>query len=144
MGLLVLAGEQRLTGGDVKTYQDWVNRKLRDQAAKQGVTLPALDAVSGDPLPAIVNANRWIVECPDCNGAEFAWKGTHLFMCVTCWNGTNGYQFRPVTFPHRMKAIEAALRARPVPATRNWGPGETVPSLEAENTTRGLPAKGGD
>jgi hypothetical protein len=146
MGLLILAGEQRLIGVDhngieIKSYQDWVDKRLWHQASRQGVALPSLDAVSGDPLPAVVDANRWIVHCPTCNGAEFAWKSVHLFMCATCWNGANAtpYTFRPVSFPPRMKAIERVLMARPVPASRNWSPGETVSNLESENEAHGLP-----
>ena len=139
MGLLVLAGEQRLTSDKVKTYEDWVDARLRPDAARQGVTLPALDVVSGEPLPAIVNANRWIVECPVCNGAEFAWKEWPLFLCATCWNGANGYAFRPVVFPDDVEAIERVLMARPVPDRRNWLPGESVADLMAENEAHGLP-----
>jgi len=150
MGLLVLAGEQRLTGVDafgveIKSYQDWVDKRLWHQASRQGVALPPLDAVSGDPLVAVVDANRWIVHCPTCNGAEFVWKQTLLMMCATCWNGGNvlPYTFRPVALPPRIKAIERVLMARPVPATRNWTPDETVADLEAENEANGLP-KGGN
>jgi hypothetical protein len=140
MGLLVLSGEQKLVNDHIQSYADWVDKRLRPQAASQGVVLPPLDAVSGDPLPAMVDANRWIVHCPTCSGAEFAWKTAKLFLCVTCWNGGNDepYTFRPVKFPPRMKAIERALMVRPVPASRNWTPSETVADLEAENEAHGL------
>lgn len=139
MGLLVLAGEQKLVTPEILTYQDWVEKKLRPQAARQGVSLGPVSEPSGSALLAVVDANRWIVHCLTCNGAEFAWKTTHMFMCVTCWNGTNDFMFRPVDFPKRMKAIERVLMARPNPASRNWLPSETVADLEAENEKHGLP-----
>lgn len=139
MGLLVLAGEQRLTNAEIRSYRDWVEKRLIALAAKQGLKLLPVEAVDGDPLPAVVDANRWIVHCPTCNGAEFAWRDTHLFMCVNCWNGENNYYFRPVKFPDRPKAIEQVLMARPNPTNRNWSPGESVAALEAENEAHGLP-----
>ena len=149
MGLLIIAGEQRLIGVDrngieVRSYRDWVEKKLWPLASRHGVALPPLETVSGEPLMAVVDANRWIVHCPTCKGAEFAWKTTPLVMCVTCWNGANPvpYSFRPVQFPPRMKALEAVLMARPNPTTRNWSPGETVKALEDENEAYGLPAGG--
>ena len=139
MGLLVLSGENKLTGGDIATYQDWVTKRLVVLAAKQGHKLLPPEAVDGTPLPAVVDANRWIVHCPTCNGAEFAWTTMPLFMCVTCWNGDNNHYFRPVNFPRNKAAIERVLMARPNPTNRNWLPGEGVPFLEFENEAHGLP-----
>jgi hypothetical protein len=145
MGLLVLDGGRGTAPTTPDTYPAFVEKVYRPMAARVGVELPRLDVVSGEPLPAIVNSNRWIVECPDCNGAEMAWKQWPLFVCATCWNGAAEvpYTFRPVRFPEYETAIERVLMARPVPATRNWLPGESVADLEAENAAHGLP-KGGE
>lgn len=141
MGLLVLDGPLGTAPTTPNTYPEFVEKVYRVMSAPQGVTLPGIDQVSGGPLPAVVNENRWIVHCPTCSGAEFAWKQWPLFMCATCWNGGNEqpYTFRPVKFPRNMAAIERVLMARPNPANRNWLPGEGVSFLEFENEAHGLP-----
>lgn len=107
-------------------------------AARVGVTVPPLDQVSrAKPLPARINHNRLIADCPDCNGAEFVWRdGPHLLMCCSCWNGRVGGLWRAVTLPDDITTIEAALSERVDPQSRNWQPGETVADLLAENEAR--------
>lgn len=83
-------------------------------------------------VPVIANENRWVVACPDCNGAQFACRTDRRFMCVECANfATNGL-WRPVTWPGDAAKIEAELDKRPDMKTRNWVPGETVADLVAE------------
>jgi len=124
------------------TLDDWVKGQLAVMARKAGVKVPSLGLIdSGPPLMARVNHNRWIVDCPDCGGAEFVWPDKLLFLCVNCWNGVVGHMWRGVVLPGNKAEIDAVLMARPVPANRNWEVGETLKALEAENAKRGLPKR---
>ena len=84
-----------------------------------------------DPIPARVNWNRWIVDCPCGAGAGVDWDAG-VARCFLC-----GAVHRTVVLDADRAAIEAALLQRPTPNTRHWGPGETVAALEAENTAHG-------
>lgn len=116
--------------------------QIRQQAQERlRVRVPALDAACvGEALPARIDANRWIVDCPDCGSAEFAFVADPRFLCTNCLNATVGGACRPVTFPRNRDAIEAALLLRPVPRTRDWRPGETVAALARQNRDHGLEA----
>jgi len=83
------------------------------------------------PLVAIVNQGRWLVICPDCGGAEYAWEEKYM-MCMSCFNSKVGHRFRPFVFPSQRDQIEELLVSRPLP-NRNWTLGETVADLEREN-----------
>jgi hypothetical protein len=114
-------------------------RQMVRRAAHLGISLRALSEVSdAPPIKARVNHNRWIAECPDCAGAEFVWLDEPLFMCQSCFNGVVGGLWRRVQLPPSVGEVEAALRLRPLPATRNWEPGETPADLHAENAAHGL------
>jgi hypothetical protein len=133
-----------LDGGIVHscTLEEWSIGKLSEIAKRKGVKVPPLLSVSKTPaLIARVNYNRWIVDCPDCGGAEFVWSDKLLMLCANCWNGAVNHQWRRVTMPINSAAIEAVLKARPIPANRNWEPHETIKDLEAENAKKGLPKK---
>lgn len=109
-------------------------------AGRVKVVVPDTDKVATDkPVAAQINRNRWVVLCPDCYNAEFAFLGEPLFFCSNCFNGAVGRLWRPVVFPKNRAAIEAAIKARPLPASRNWSPGETVAQLRRENKEHGLP-----
>lgn len=98
-----------------------------------------------------VNWGRWIADCPrlalGCSNREHYGRDAntgHLggltdtsFRCAHC-----GLACR-VEWPKDRAAIDALLAARPVPATRNWLPGEPLESLVAENMQHGLIAVGG-
>lgn len=121
------------------SLQQWARGSLALHAAKAGMKVPDLDLRSDTaPLLARVNHNKWIVDCPDCGGAEFVWPEL-LMMCANCWNGAVGHKWRRVRMPAERAEIEAVLTARPVPATRNWEITETVAQLQEENTQKGLP-----
>lgn len=83
------------------------------------------------PLVAIVNKGRWLVICPDCGGAEYAWE-ENFMMCISCFNAKVSHKFRPSIFPTQRDRIEKILLSRPLP-NRNWNLGETIPDLENEN-----------
>lgn len=89
-------------------------------------------------LEARANHGRWIVECPDCNDAQFACPDDRRFMCGNCANAVVGGFWRPVVWPKDRAKVEELLMARPDPTTRNWLPHETVAQLKAENKERGL------
>lgn len=99
---------------------------------------------------AYLNHGRWVADCsrPDCTGAELAVPG-EAFHCHNCG------QLDTVTWPDNPDDIDAVLKLRPVPGTRNWFPkghplaeayqlpaGETVADLVAENAAHGIGDKG--
>lgn len=83
-----------------------------------------------------VNHGRWVVDCPDCAGAQLACRTDHRFMCNECGNVVIGGLWRTVDWPADSLQIEKALLVRPL-ANQNWVPGETVDDLLAENTAVG-------
>lgn len=97
------------------------------------------------PVKAFVNKGTWLVVCPQCGGAEYAWE-EGWFFCCSCKNSYMGHKFRRLVFPTDRQAIEDALVKRPL-ANRNWTPTEAVADLEHENDEHAaelLPAaKGG-
>lgn len=92
---------------------------------------------AGPVLPVKANHGRWIVSCPFCPSASFASRRDWRFWCVRCGNGTAGGAWLPITWPDAIRAIEAALRARPVP-NRNWWPGITLDDLTVANREMGV------
>lgn len=107
------------------------------------MNVPALTQVSTSPaLEARVYRNQWIVDCPDCKNAEFAFLDEPVFMCSYCFNGTVGGKWREVEFPTEKTEIEAVLKARPLPQTRNWQQPESLADIKAENRARGLEEAG--
>lgn len=137
MGILIVDGERHF-GADLET----VMRNHPDfvfAAGRLGVTVPPLtDVAKVPPAPARINQNRWIVDCPDCGGAEYAFRDTPLMMCASCFNGGIGGKWRPVVFPpaKKLAVVESVLGLRPNPATRNWSRGESVAALRRENKER--------
>lgn len=107
---------------------------------EQVALLPRTEIAEGNPLPARINHGRWIVDCPDCNGAQmvFGDSAAPVTMCPNCWNGAALRRWRRVLFPKDRAEIEAALAMRPLPMNRNWSPGETVADLWHENAENGL------
>lgn len=102
-------------------------------------------------LKARLNHGRWIVDCPNCNGAEFAVPGQD-FVCMSEWvpkamgdavgveavylkareMAKRAKQVYAVAFPDSVSEIERVLSARPA-ENRNWTPGESVDDLKQEN-----------
>lgn len=94
----------------------------------------------GAPLLARVEHGRWLVQCDFCAGAQLASRGDRRFFCIDCQNAAHGGKWRRVVWPGDHADIESALLERPVPATRNWNPGETVADLHRENAEYGVKA----
>lgn len=82
-------------------------------------------------IPVYANHGRWVVECPDCAGAQIASAADHRFMCTVCANVAVDGLWRPVVWPEECAEIDAALAWRPT-VNQNWLPGETVDDLVAE------------
>lgn len=86
-----------------------------------------------EPLKALVNHGRWIVNCPTCLGSQFASRTERRFFCTTCLNQAAGGLWIHVDWPDQAARIEQLLLRRPNPANRNWYPHETIADLEREN-----------
>lgn len=134
---------QAVAGGFVRTLADyWLVARMN--AALAGVdpsTIPdPVTAVPVEPAaPVWVSMGRWVASCPyeGCGGVTMAEPGWP-FMCPACLNGAVGRTWRAVQWPERAADIEEVLVRRPIPATRNWLPGETVDRLMSENRLAGL------
>lgn len=102
--------------------------------------VPAPDCASGLSVAVVASWGRWVAPCgtPGCGGASLAWENDHRVCCVSCGNAGAGWH--RVLWPANAELIDAVLAARPIPATRNWQPGEPLESLRAENVAHGLPA----
>ena len=84
-----------------------------------------------EPVPAFVNHGAWLVVCPKCRGAEYAWE-EGFFFCCSCKNSYMGHKYRRLAFPKDRAKIEELLLCRPL-KNRHWTPGETVADLAREN-----------
>lgn len=95
-----------------------------------------MPVAGGKPLEARIEHARWIVDCPNCNSAEFAFEDK-LFFCSLCKNSNIGGKVRKVKMPKDRKQIEAILEKRPI-KNRHWYPNETIADLEKENKLHNL------
>lgn len=94
-------------------------------------------APGSEAVEVYVNEARWIVECPDCHGAQLAARDDRRFMCNECANVAIEGLWRPVAWPAGVEEIEDALSKRK-PGNANWLPGETPADLRAENAAHGI------
>lgn len=131
-------GNIKLKTGRIITANSWFNmpflrfRKGMIGNALRKVGLQDMGVNSKlQKLVATVNHGRWLVICPDCGGAEYAWEEKYM-LCLSCYNAKVGHRFRPFVFPSERGRIEELLIVRPLP-NRNWSLGETVADLEREN-----------
>jgi len=85
------------------------------------------------PVQARILYGRWLVDCPQCAGANDVDPDEPVYLCTSCgWPGN----FAHVEFPHERAEIERLLLHRPI-HNRNWFPGETAEYLRWENITNG-------
>jgi hypothetical protein len=117
---------------------------VRGLAARKSMHAPAQDGVTaGEPVKARVDWGRWIVDCPDCNGAAMVSDKEKVYWCLSCGNASIKFAWREVKFPRSRKSIESALMKRPAAMpqnaqTRNWKHGETVAHLKKVNKENGV------
>ncbi len=98
-----------------------------------------LEKQGGKPLEARADYARWIVDCPNCNNAEFAFED-NLFFCSLCHNSHVGSKVLKVKIPNERKKIEDLLGKRPI-NNRHWSPKDTIEELENDNMSHGLGVK---
>jgi len=89
------------------------------------------------PLNARIDHARWIVDCPNCNSAEYAFDND-LFWCSEC-NNSDVTRVRMVRIPQgpRRELIEQLLSIRKI-KNRNWNSSESIQDLEEENKLDGV------
>jgi hypothetical protein len=87
-------------------------------------------------LEARIEHSRWIVDCPNCNSAEYAFEDG-LFFCSQCLNSNVQGKVYRVKIPKERKQIEDVLSKRAI-KNRHWYPKENVKELETENLKHGL------
>ncbi len=92
------------------------------------LNLPIYDS---KPLEARIEYARFLVDCPNCNSAEFAFEDK-LFLCSACKNSDIGGQIRKVKMPPHRKEIENILGKRKI-INRHWYPEESIEKLQKEN-----------
>ena len=90
-----------------------------------------LPVAGGNELEARAEHARWIVDCPNCNNAEFYFEDK-LFMCSLCNNSNADGKTLKVKMPKARKDIEVILGKRPI-KNRHWREPETIEGLEKEN-----------
>ncbi len=127
-----------LTGIFTDNYSIWFDDVCRRGARQGHILVDQID--SSQTIQARINHGRWIAHCPFCAGAEYVFLEHPVFYCQSCWMEAVGGQGLRVIVPSAKArtGIEGELLKRPLVATRNWSPGETVKSLAAENAERGI------
>jgi len=90
-----------------------------------------LPVSTAKPLEARIEYARFIIDCPNCNSAEYAFEDK-LFFCSQCLNSDIQGKVRKVKMPKDRKQIETVLGKRPI-KNRHWFPTESIEDLEKEN-----------
>lgn len=89
---------------------------------------------------------RWVARCPTgcgvieqrgrCDDGTIGGLGCDRFTCRASHGGC-GLRCG-VAWPADIADLERVLLARPIPANRNWTPGQTLLQLVAENAAHGI------
>jgi len=90
-----------------------------------------LEVSTKKALEARIEYARYLVDCPNCNSAEFAFEDK-LFFCSLCKNSDIQGKVRKVKMPKERSQIEDILSVRPI-KNRHWYPNETLQDLAKEN-----------
>ena len=90
----------------------------------------------GGTVKARIEYARFIVDCPNCNSAEFAFED-NLFLCSQCKNSDIQGKIRQVLMPKDRIGIENILSKRAI-VNRHWYPSETMADLQKENLKMGV------
>lgn len=101
--------------------------------------IKSLEVANGKPLEARIEYAQWIIDCPNCGNAEFAFEDK-LFFCSLCQNSDIAGKARKVKMHQQRKKIEDILGKRSI-KNRHWYTNETVEDLENENISHGLEVK---
>lgn len=102
--------------------------------------------MSGLVAVVFMRWGRWIARCPrpgcanaECYGNDDAGDVGGLAGSFRCRLEKGGCGLQcDALWPEHVEDIERLLLARPVPATRNWEPGEDLVGLLAENIQHGI------
>ncbi len=86
-----------------------------------------LEIDEGKPLEARIEYARWIVDCPNCHSAEFAFED-NLFFCSACGNSDVGGKVKKVKMPKERKQIEDKLSKRLI-VNRHWIPDKIMEDI---------------
>lgn len=125
--------------GNLLSYTHWEGfAKIYE---RRGLVAPQdLKSVSStEPLVAHISNDQWVVDCPDCGGADVVFERDPLFWCHDCGNARVGGDWRRVVLPGRADEIQEVLSKRSLPQWRNWRYYETTDDLKAQNLERGDP-----
>ena len=110
-------------------------RKLAERKLAERGIVSKMPEYDGNPVDARIEYARYIVDCPNCGNAEFAFEDK-LFFCSACRNNDISGQARKVKMPKDRKKIEDILSKRMI-VNRHWT-NETVEQLQAENDKQGI------
>jgi hypothetical protein len=138
-----------LINGDKMTYIAGVNRDVdngnsyfKDLGDSTGMNqlnqrnVLKRKEVSKLTLKARIEYSRWIVDCPNCHSAEFAFDD-NLFWCSVCNNSNIQGNLYTVEMPEDRKELEVILGKRNI-VNRHWNSNETLEKLEQENVSMGV------
>lgn len=122
---------------EAKASAETVARKGWSLSVPPEQVLTAKTAPAAESIAAYANHGRWVVACPDCDGAQIACPDDRRFMCNECGNVSIGGLWRPVVWPKDRAKIDALLNLRPR-NNQHWVPGETLADLREENESNGV------
>jgi len=104
------------------------NRGAKEKLNRERIK--KLEVSNKKALEARIEHARFLVDCPNCNSAEFAFEDK-LFFCSLCKNSDIQNKVRKVKMPTERKKIEEILSVRPI-KNRHWT-NETLQGLAKEN-----------
>lgn len=91
-----------------------------------------------------LNHGRWIVDCPDCNGAELAWRGAD-FQCLSELNLFELGQLETPPPTYKLQWVSPRLEVKAIKVLRlrklenmNWRHTETIKDLREDNLKAGI------
>ena len=107
-----------------------------------GFPTPAGVSLAADPLPAYVNRDRWVVDCPWCRNGMFVPADGPVW-CPSCGCTAVAGQYVRVALPAMAGDIAEILDARPDPYTRNWPLDASIDDLllDSVNNLAPVPAR---
>jgi len=132
------------TNGSIETGDTYFNEISKGNISGRKLAVKFLNRdrilnlplYAGKSLEARIEYARFIVDCPNCNSAEYAFEDK-LFFCSQCRNSDIEGKARRVKMPKDRMEIESILSKRPI-KNRHWFPTETLQDLEKENLRMGV------